>query len=63
MYNDIRAIMNEVFPGSAQLIQAQMMGLYLKIFHKRLVGPHILGLKGLGFIILPAERICEMMSL
>jgi len=63
MYNDIRSIMNEVFPGSAQPIQAQMTGLYLKIFHERLVGPHILGLEVLRFIILPAERIWEMMSL
>lgn len=34
MYNDIQAIMSEVFPGSAQPIQAQMTGFYLKIDHK-----------------------------
>ena len=29
MYNDIQAIMNEVFPESAQPIQAQMKEFYL----------------------------------
>ena len=35
MYNYIQAIMNGVFLGSAQPIQTQMTGFYLKIDHKK----------------------------